>query len=189
MRARELLMTRRRLAYPAALVALVLLSAGFRAWAARQVPVPWIAADEMIYGLLGFSLYHTGHLAILGGPTPFYSLLVPVFAGLPLSIGSFAFGYGLLKLVQAAAMSLAAVPVYLWGTRLVSRRQALLAAALTLAAPGLAYSGLVMTEVVFYPLLTLAAWATAAALARPTRRAQVLLVAVTVATASARLQA
>jgi hypothetical protein len=189
MRARELLVTRRRLAYPAALVALVLLSAGFRAWAARQVPVPWIAADEMIYGLLGFGLYHTGHLAILGGPTPFYSLLVPAFTGLPLSIGSFGFGYGLLKAVQAVAMSLAAVPVYLWGTRLVSPGRALLAAALTLAVPGLAYSGLVMTEVIFYPLLTLAAWALAAALVRPTPRAQALLVAATVVAASARLQA
>jgi hypothetical protein len=188
-RARDVIVTgRARLAW-VALAALVLVSTALRAWAARQVPVPWIAADEMIYGLLGYGLYHTGHLAILGGPTPFYSLLVPAFTGLPLSIGSFAFGYGLLKVVQAFAMSLAAVPVFLWGSRLVSRERALLAAALTLAVPGLAYSGLVMTEVVFYPLLVLAAWAMAEALVRPTPRAQVLLVAATLAAAAARLQA
>ena len=172
-----------------ALALLLLLSTALRAWAAREVPVPWIAADEMIYGLLGFGLYHTGHLAILGGPTPFYSLLVPVFTGLPLSIGSFPFGYGLLKVVQAAAMSSAAVPVFLWGRTLVSRGWALVAAALTLAVPGLAYSGLVMTEVLFYPLLTLAAWAMANALVRPTRPAQALLVLASVAAAGARLQA
>ena len=50
-------------------------------------------------------------------------------------------------------MSLAAVPVYLWARTLVPRRSALTAAALTLATPVLAYSGLVMTEVLFYPLL------------------------------------
>src|SRR3989442_15323318 len=99
---------------------LVLLSTGLRIWAARQVPGPWISPDEMIYGLLGFGLYHTGHLAILGGPTPFYSLLVPVFTGLPLSIGSFGFGYGLLKVVQALTMSLAAGPAFVLGGGFVS---------------------------------------------------------------------
>ena len=189
MPSRDVIATRKGLFYWGALGLLILLSTGLRAWAAREVPVPWIAADEMIYGLLGFGLYHTGHLAILGGPTPFYSLLVPVFTGLPLSIGSFGFGYGLLKVVQALTMSLAAVPVFVWGSGFVSRGRALSAAALTLAVPGLAYSGLVMTEVLFYPLLTLAAWAMAAALVRPSRRVQTLLVAATVAAASARLQA
>jgi hypothetical protein len=45
-------------------------------------------------------------------------------------------------------MSLAAVPVYLWGRTLVSRRAAFAAAALTVATPVLAYSGLVMTGAV-----------------------------------------
>jgi hypothetical protein len=168
---------------------MVTLSAGFRAWAARDVPVPWIAPDEMIYGLLGYGLWHTGHLAILGGPTPFYDVLVPAFTGIPLSLGSFGFGYGLLQVLQAVAMSLAALPVFAWGRSLVSQRWALVAAALTLAVPGLAYSGLVMTEVEFYPLLTLGAWAMAAAIAQPTRRNQALLVVACVAAASARLQA
>ena len=34
----------------AALAALVLVSTAFRAWAAVEVPVPWIAPDEMVYG-------------------------------------------------------------------------------------------------------------------------------------------
>jgi hypothetical protein len=172
-----------------ALAALVLVSAGLRAWAALEVPVPWIAPDEMVYGLLGRGLYEHGSLDILGGPTPFYSLLTPVFAGLPLSVFDLGTGYDLLQGLQALAMSLAAVPVYLWGRSLVSRRSALVAAALAVAAPGLTYAGLVLTEVLFYPLLVLAAWAAAEAIAHPTRRTQLLLVLAVAAVSATRLQA
>ncbi len=173
----------------ALLVLLVAVSTAFRALAAEDVPGPWIAPDEMVYTLLGRGLWHHASLTILGGPTPYYSFLFPAFVGLPMSIGGIEFGYGLLKVLQALVMSLAAVPVYLWGRSLMPRRFALLAAALTLAVPGLAYSGLVMTEVLFYPLLTVAAWAIANALLRPTARNQVLLVLALVAAMATRLQA
>ncbi len=172
-----------------ALGGLVAVSTGLRAWSALEVPVPWISPDEMVYALLGEGLYRGGSLDILGGPTPFYSFLTPVFAGLPLSLSDLELGYDLLRGLQALAMSLAAVPVYLWGRSLVSRRAALVAAALTLAVPGLAYAGLVMTEVLFYPLVVLAAWATASAIAEPTGRNQALLVLAVAAAAATRLQA
>ncbi len=98
-------------------------------------------------------------------------------------------GYDLLQGLQALVMSLAAVPVYLWGRSLVSRRSALVAAALTVAAPGLTYAGFVMTEVLFYPLLVLAAWACAEAIARPSRRTHALLVVAVAAASATRLQA
>ena len=173
----------------AALVALVLLSTAFRAWAAVEVPVPWIAPDEMVYGMLGRSLWLHGSLAILGGPTPYYSLLTPLLAGFPLAAFGLGTGYDLLQGLQAFVMSLAAVPVYLWARTLVPRWSALTAAALTLATPVLAYSGLVMTEVLFYPLLVTAAWAGAAAIARPTRVNQILLLAAFVAVCATRIQA
>src|SRR5262245_55105060 len=179
----------RRVSWWAALGLLVLASAALRTWASRGVPTPWIAPDEMIYGLLGQGLYRDGHLAILGGPTPYYSLLVPPVAGLPLSIGDLALGHSLRKALQALVRSLAAVPVFLWGRALMATRWALVAAALTLALPGLAYSGLVMTEAVFYPVFVLAAWATAAALASPTRLHQALLVAALCLALATRLQA
>jgi hypothetical protein len=172
-----------------ALGALVLVSAGLRAWAALEVPVPRIAPDEMVYGLLGRGLYEHGSLDILGGPTPFYSLLTPLFAGVPLSVFDLGTGYDLLQGLQALVMSLAAVPVYLWGRSLVSRRSALVAAALTVAAPGLTYSGLVMTEVLFYPLLVVAAWTAAESIARPTLSVQALLVLAVAAASATRLQA
>ncbi len=180
-------MTRRR--EWGALVGLVLVSAGLRAWAALEVPVPWIAPDEMVYGLLGRGLYEHGSLDILGGPTPFYSLLTPVLAGLPLSVVGLGTGYDLLQGLQALAMSLAAVPVYLWARSLVSRGSALVAAVLAVAAPGLTYAGLVMTEVLFYPLFVLAVWAGAEAIARPTLRRQALLVLAVAAVSATRLQA
>jgi hypothetical protein len=172
-----------------ALAALVLLSTGLRAWAALKVPVPWIAPDEMVYGLLGRDLWLHGSLSILGGSTPYYSLLTPLLAGFPLAAFGLGTGYDVLHGLQAFVMSLAAVPVYLWGRTLVSRRAAFAAAALTVATPVLAYSGLMMTEVLFYPLLTVAAWTGAEAIGRPTRRNQILMLVAFVAVCATRIQA
>ena len=175
---------------PALLLAvLVAASTLLRFWAATKIPTPWIAPDELIYAELGRSLYAHGTLALLGHRTSFFSLVYPALAGGPLSLGNVALGYTALKAVQALVMSLAAVPVYLWGRRLVSPRLALLAAALTVAVPGLVYSGLILTEVVFYPLLVLAAWAMAEALVRPTLARQALFVAALLAAVATRLQA
>jgi len=171
------------------LALLVLLSAILRFWAGKAIPVPWIAPDELVYGLLGQGLYRDGELTVLGGPTAFYSLVYPALVGLPLSLGDLERGYTLLKGIQALVMSLTAVPVYFWARRLGANGWAFVAAALTLALPGLAYSGLIMTEVAFYPVMTLAAWALATALARPTRRNQVVLVAAIATATATRLQA
>jgi len=170
------------------LATLVATSTVARAWAGLRVPTPWIAPDEMIYGLLGRGLYHAGHLAILTGPTPFYSAVVPAVVGLPLSIGNLERGYAVLKVLQALLMSLAAVPVYVWGRSLMAPRWALIAAALTLALPGLAYSGLVMSEVAFYPVVICAVWAGARALESPTRGRQAVLVLASILAMATRLQ-
>ncbi|MBA3329571.1 MAG: glycosyltransferase family 39 protein [Actinobacteria bacterium] len=174
------------------MVLLVLLVAGstaLRAWAGSRVPGPWIMPDEAIYGELGQSLYRSGTLDLLGGPTAFVSLLYPALVGLPLSLAGLEDGYVALKALQALVMSLAAVPVYLWGRSLMPCRFALAAAALALAVPGLAYSGLLMSEVLFYPVLVTAAWAMAAVLEHPTLARQALLVAMLAAAAATRLQA
>jgi hypothetical protein len=91
--------------------------------------------------------------------------------------------------MQALAMSLTAVPVYLWGRSLMSRGAALAAAALVLVVPGLAYSGLVMTEVLFLPIATCTAWACAAAFERPTVLRQLLAATLILVACATRLQA
>jgi hypothetical protein len=173
----------------APIAVIVAASAGFRFALAWDVATPWIAPDELVYALLGRNLFETGWLGILGQPVPYYSLVVPLIVGLPLAVGDMDTGYAVLKALQAVVMSLAAVPVFLWGRELVSRGWALAAAALTLVPPALAYSGLVMTEVAFYPAAALAAWAMARALVGPTRRNQALLVGAIVLALATRLQA
>ena len=171
-----------------ALGGLLLIAVVARSIASQRVHGPWISPDESVYGLLGQGLYRHGSLTILGGPTPFYSLVVPVLVGPFLSIHDLELGYALLKPFQALLMSLVAVPVYSWLRALVSPRKALLAAALTLALPGFAYSGLVMSEVAYLPVLTLATWAMARAIAEPTPRRQALLVGAVALALLTRLQ-
>jgi hypothetical protein len=182
----------RSLRAPSALLTLgllVLVSTLLRFWAATRIPTPWIAPDELIYAELSRSLWEHGTLHLLGRPTSFFSFVYPALAGGPLSLGDGHLGYTLLKELQALVVSLTAIPVFLWGRTFVSTRLALLAAALAVAIPDLAYSGLILTDVALYPVLVLAAWASAAALARPTLARQVLLVAAIALAAATRLQA
>jgi hypothetical protein len=171
------------------LVALVAASSALRYWAASRIPIPWILPDETIYAELGKSLYETGRLEILGEPTRFYGLVTPALAGLPLSVGDIAHGYRVLQAIQATVISLAAVPVFLWARTVASDAWALAAAALTLTIPDLAYSGLIMTEVAFYPVVVLAAWAMAEALVRPTLALQAAVVGTILLASATRLQA
>lgn len=173
----------------AALTALVALSTVARSLAAWQVDSPWIAPDEIIYTLLGRSLWETGSLSILGGETGFYTLLYPAFVGLPLAADDLETGRRSLQVLQALAMSGTAVPVYLWGRRLMRCRWALAAAALTLTLPSLGYSALVMSEALYLPLATVALWALARALERPTAGRQLVLAAALGLTVATRLQA
>jgi len=180
--------SRRPGAAVAVLAAIVVGSTLLRWWGARGVETPWIVPDEVTYAELGRSLYHRLGFEILGQPTSFYSLVYPGLIGGFVSLRDGVLGYDLVKLVQAAAMSLAAVPSYLWARPLAGRRGGLVAAALTVAIPGLAYSGLLMTEVAFYPVVAAASWRISAALARPTLRNQALAVALILLAGATRLQ-
>jgi hypothetical protein len=151
-----------------ALALLVALSAVTRYAAERGFEVPWIAPDESIYALLGRSLWETGTPTLLGADGWGYSLLYPALIGWPLTLGDLAFGVELVQALQAVAMSATAVVVYLWGRDPLGAGWALVAAMLSVAIPGLAYSGLFMSEALVYPLTTLALAVMAAALARPT---------------------
>jgi hypothetical protein len=168
---------------------LVAASTVLRFWAGTRVTTPWITPDEVIYGEAAKSLYHDGSFRLLGQPLGFLSLVYPALVGPLLALGDLERWYHWTKLLQALVMSLAAVPAYLWARELAARRWALVAAVLTLALPGLAYSGLMMTEVAFYPVGLLAAWAMARALSEPRPLNQALVVAAVAAAALTRLQA
>lgn len=153
--------------------------------AGRRLPGLWIMPDEAIYAARAEALWQHVSLPVLHGSGAGYGLVYPLLAGLPLSVGDFATGYGSLKLLQALVMSLTAVPVFLYGRRVMQPGYALAAAALTVASPLLLYSGLVMTEVLFYPLSALSLLAIARAVETSARRDQVvalLLVALAIGT-------
>jgi hypothetical protein len=181
---------RRRLRSPwTILVLLICASVVARAISGLRIGGLWIAPDEMIWAGLGRRLWEHGDLRLFGQAQQVYGVVYPALVGGPLSLAGLERGYDALKVLQPIVMSLTAVPVFVWARRLATSGWALLAAALTLAVPGLLYSGLVMSEVVFYPVLVLAAWAIAAALEEPTPARQALLVGVVVLAAATRLQA
>jgi len=167
----------------------VLLSAAVRFGVALTFDVPWIAPDEMIYGLVGQSLWESGTLAIRDAPVHYYSLLTPALVGLPLTLSDVARGVAVAQALQALAMSLVAVPVYLWGTRLVGVRWALAAAVLAVLPPALWYGGLLMTEALFYPFVVAALVTLARMLEEPTLVRQGTFLLVLSFAAAVRLQA
>lgn len=171
------------------LALIVLASVVARSLAGLGVDGLWIAPDEMIYGNVGRNLWQHGSLRLFGEEPAIFGVVYPALVGGPLALAGLDRGYELLKVIQPLVMSATAVPVYLWARSLSGPRWALVAAALTVAVPGLAYTGLLMSEVAFYPAVVLAAWATAAALERPTRLRQALLVGAIALAAATRLQA
>jgi len=180
--------SRPRVAGWAACLVLVAAASVWHAISAWGVASPWIAPDEVTYGLLGRSLWDSGTLTILGVEAPFYGIVYPAFVGLPLTVLGHENGIRALQIVQPLIMSTAGLVVYVWARRLVSVRSALVAAGLTLAAPALTYSGLMMTEVAYYPLVTLSLLLTARAIEEPMLERQSLAVGIILVTALTRLQ-
>jgi hypothetical protein len=169
--------------------ALVALSTVFRLGLALPWDVPWIAPDEMIYGLVGESLWETGELSIRGISTAYYSLLTPALVGLPLQLDDRESGVAVAQALQALAMSLAAVPVYLWGRRLAGTGWGLVAATLAVVPPALSYGGLLMTEALFYTATVVALLALARVLESPSLEWQGLFLLAVSLAAAVRLQA
>lgn len=149
----------------------------------------WIMPDEAIYAQRAYDLWRHGSLPLLHGVGAGYGVLYPVVAGIPLAAGSFHAGYDSLKLMQALVVSLAAVPVFFYGRRLMPPRYALLAAALTVASPLVLYSGLVMTEVVYYPVAAFALLAIARAVETAALRDEVIAIAAIALAVLTRVQA
>jgi hypothetical protein len=156
--------------------------------AGRRFTGLWIMPDEAIYGGRALALWRDGQLPLLRGEGAGYGLLYPVLAGLPLSVGHLATGYGSLKLLQALTISLVAVPIFHYGRRHMRPAYALVAAALALASPLLLYSGLLMTEVLIYPLGVLALLAAVRAIETATLSDQVIALAVIAVAVLTRVQ-
>jgi hypothetical protein len=165
----------------------VLCSAVVRFLTVRSFDAPWIAPDEMVYGLVGRAFWETGGLTLLGSDASGYGLF-PVIAGLPAALLGVADGVTVLQALQALWASLTAAVVYAWVRPSAGPGWALCGAVLVVLPPSLAYSGLIMTEATFLPAATLAFWLLARALERPTWQRQLVLLAAVLLAVSIRIQ-
>ena len=154
-----------------AVALLVTASAAVRFAAARGFEPGWIAPDEAIYSLLGRSLWESGDATVLGSGG-YHALVYPALVGLPLTVADLDTGLTIVQALQAIAVSATAAVAYLWGRRPLGEAWAVVAAALVVALPGLAYVGLLMPESIRYLVVTVALAALAASLERPSLRRQ-----------------
>jgi 4-amino-4-deoxy-L-arabinose transferase-like glycosyltransferase len=160
------------------LTAVIAFSTVFRFLLARHVVAPWIMVDEIIYSELAKSFAATGHFLVRDQPSPVYGFVYPVliapayrlYAAIPSA-------YDAARAINSVLMSLAAVPVYFLARRVLPQALSLVAAALALAIPSMAYTSTLMTENPFYPAFLLVALALVLVLEKPTWRRQVLLLA------------
>ena len=171
-----------RFALPAILVAAVAV------WslAALAVSSPWIYVDELIYSDLARSIAASRPPAVRGVTSYGYGLGYPLLISPAWALfREPSSAYLLARLINAFVMCSAAVPAFLLARHFVSRRNALIVAALTVAVPSMVYVTAIMTEVAFYPLFLWALLAIQRALEVPSARRQaVVLVAIGAAAAT-----
>jgi hypothetical protein len=176
-------------AAPCVLAAMVVVSVLARVWLARSVKTPWILGDEYIYSELAKSFAGSGHFLVRGASAGIYSYLYPVLIAPAWLAHSMQTTYVLAKAINAVVMSLAAVPVYLWGKRLAPKRYALVAVALTLLLPSFFYTSELMTENGFFTAFVFAVFMIALVIERPTLSWQALMLLAFGLAAAIRFQA
>lgn len=164
-----------RLSSGIAVAAIVILSTLVRIVISAGTQGPWIFVDELIYSSLGRTVL-TGS-GIQGVPVSGYSagyplLIAPAYELSQNLVTAFAF----VKATNALVMSLTAIPVYFIARVILCRRWSLVAAALVVVVPAMAYTSVVMTENAFYPAFALASLAIIKALERPRLLRQLLVI-------------
>jgi len=162
------------------LAGLVVASALVRYAFARRMVAPWIFVDELVYSELAKSFADSGRFEIrehaVGAA---YGVVYPILLSPAYRLfDAVPDAYAAAKVVNAAVMSLAAVPAYLLARRVLSPVFALVVAGLTLLVPSMFYVGTLMTENAFYGLFLLAALALVRVLERPTVLRSLALLAV-----------
>ena len=148
-----------------------------RALAGLLRATPFYFPDEYIYAELGRSFAEHGRPLIRGTGAHFPAILQPLLTAPAWLVGDVEVSFHVIQVINALAMSLAALPVY-WLARRLGLRSgvALVLAALTLAVPDLLYSSWVMASAYSYPATLAAVAAGTAALAAPTRRNQLAFI-------------
>jgi hypothetical protein len=171
------------------LALVVLGSSAVRAVASAAHPVPRYFPDEYIYTAIARSLAGGHAPAVRGAPAHFPALLGPILAAPLQALFAPGLAYRLTQCENAFVMSLAAVPVYLLARRLaLTTRYALACAVFAVVIPDLLYASYTLAGPAGYPLALGAVAAGVAALERPTRRNQLLFLALAFLATIARVQ-
>lgn len=174
---------------PAALAAIVGVSAAVQALLAWARPTPGYFPDEYLYAELGRSLADGAGPLVRGGAAHFAPLLYPLLTAPAWLIDEVGTAYRAVQTLNAIVMSLAAVPVFLIARRLrLGDRLSLACAALSVAAPALLYSSWTMAEPLAYTLALAAVACAVAVLDRPTARLQLAFLTLAGLAAFTRLQ-
>src|SRR5438876_5726461 len=169
-----------------AMVALSFVARLAFAWA-RATPNRY--PDEYLYAELGRSFAHSGLPFVRGHLTNFPAVLMPLLTAPAWLFHDVGTSFRIIQATGTLSMSLAAVPAYLLARRLrLGTNAALAVAALTLAVPNFLSSAYVVASPFAYPLSILVTYAGVAALERPSRRAQLILVGLFVIAALLRTQ-
>ena len=156
---------------------------------AHRVATPWIMVDEFIYSELAKSFSDRSEFLIRETASPFRNLAYPALISPAWMADSVETAYDLARAINVTLMVLTAIPVFLWGKRLMSPAYALLPAALVLLMPSLTYTGMLMTENAFFLAFVTACFAIAVTLERPTLLRQVLALGAIALTCAVRPQA
>ncbi|HET9675554.1 MAG TPA: hypothetical protein VFP31_12255 [Gaiellaceae bacterium] len=171
------------------LAGLVGLSFAVRWLVAAVHTTPVYFPDEYIYSAIARSLADGDGIAIRGHAASFPALLQPILNAPFWIFEEPAVAYRLTQGLNALAMSLAAVPVYLIARRLqLSERLALGCAVLAVVTPNLFYVSYVLGEPIAYPLVLGAVYFGIRAISQPTPGVQLGLVACSGLAAFARVQ-
>ncbi len=149
-----------------ALVGLGFVVFAFYAIEASLRKTPWLFTDELEWSQLSRAIASTGSAARRGQPHSFDSLYSYLIAP-AWWIHSTADAYAAIKYLNVLVMSLTAVPVYLLGRMLLTRRTALVVALLSIAIPAMSYTSSIVPEALAYPWFALAALLAVRFLAAP----------------------
>src|SRR5918995_2687917 len=180
----------RRLATtPILLAAVVSLSSLVHAALAWRRPTPGYFPDEYMYAELGRSLAETGAPLVRGEAAHFLPLLYPLLTAPAWLLDDVEQAYRAIQGLNAVAMSLTAIPVFLLARRLrVGHGLAVVAAAHAVLLPERRYTSALTAEPLAYPLALAAAASAVAALERPLLRYQVAFLTFSGLAALSRLQ-
>jgi hypothetical protein len=127
---------------------------------------PWLFTDELEWSQLSRAIASTGHAARRTQAHSFESLYSFLIAPL-WWIHSTATAYAAIKYLNTVVMCLTAVPVYLVGRMLLSRRASLVVALLSIAIPAMAYATSIVPESLAYPWFAVQALLAVRLLAAP----------------------